>query len=203
MGAFVIFRRSTRFTETVRLLLLPLLLATTIGLTGCSDPGAAFDIGADGSCDPAQLRVTVQARDDADPGLVAIDYVIVNESDAPCTLRGTPAVTIMSAQDDTSIGSALPLNDDPAELVALGANDVAYLFLWTLKSMEDTPTCRGELAASTRIVFPGRTDDAAVVSGTPVGKYCDEPARGTLLVGSFTSEPLTVPGVDDFVPLLF
>ena len=180
-----------------------MLAIATVALTGCTDPGAAYNIAADGSCDPAQLRVTVQPRTDADPELVAMDYLIVNNTDAPCTLTGTPTVTIMSATTGAPIGSAQPLNSDPAEVVKMDPHGVAYLFLWTLKAMVDTPTCVGQYANSARVVFPGRTDDSAVVSGSPVDKYCDEPARKTLLVSSFTSKPLEVPGVDKFVPLLF
>ena len=172
-------------------------------MTGCADPGATDDLNADGSCDPTQLRVTVQERTDPDPELVAIDYIVANNSNTACTLTGTPTVTIMSATTGEALGTAQPLNDDPPEVVQVDAHGTAYLFLWTLKSMSDTLTCVGDYADSTRIVVAGGIDDSAIVSGSPVAKYCDEPARRTLLVSSFTSEPLEVPGVGEFVPLLF
>jgi hypothetical protein len=187
----------------VRRVLLPLLAIATIAFTGCADPGAASHVNADGSCDPTQLRVTVQERTDPDPELVAIDYILANNSNASCTLTGIPAVTIMRATTGEALGTAQPLNDDPPEVVRVDPHGTAYLFLWTLKAMDDTATCVGDYANSTRIVVTGSTDDSAIVSGSPVAKYCDEPARKTLLVSPFTSEPIEVPGVDEFVPLLF
>jgi len=184
---------------SVRRALLPLLVTIALALTGCT-PEPAWDIAADGSCDPAQLQVKVVPRVDDDPQLVAVDILLKNVSGTPCQLTGIPAVTITDAIDSKPIGDAAAALPGEPQRVDLAPQTVAYIYLHTLKSLADTATCVGVLANSTRILLPGRTDAQAIVTSAPVAKYCDEPARGTFLVSPITAKPLVVDGVQDFVP---
>jgi len=157
-------------------------------------------MGGDGSCDPAQLQITVRARTDNDPQLVAVDLLLTNKGTIACILSGTPAVSITGAVSGASIGMATAYSTDPGRPVTLEPKHDAYIFLETLLSRLDTPTCLGELAQGIRVVLPGATEAQAFVTSSPVAKYCDEPARRTFVVSAISEKPLEVAGIDPFVP---
>jgi hypothetical protein len=157
-------------------------------------------MGADGRCDPAQLQITVRARTDKDPQLVAVDLLLTNKGTLACIVSGTPAVSITGAVSGASIGVATAYSTDPGRPVTIQPKDSAYIFLETLQSMADTPTCMGELAQGIRVVLPGATEAQAYVTSSPVAKYCDEPSRRTFVVSAISEKPLEVAGIDPFVP---
>ncbi|MCU1577917.1 MAG: hypothetical protein JWP19_121 [Rhodoglobus sp.] len=189
----------SRFTGQVPRPLLPLVLIATLAISGCTaEPH--WKIGADGSCDPAQLQVKVVARVDADPALVAVDVLLTNVSGTACQLFGVPTVVITDAYETAPIGGqAIALDGTPAS-VPLAPKAAAYFLVETLQALQDTPTCVGVTTNGMHIVLPGRADATAIVTSSPVAKYCDEPSRRTLLVSAFTAEPLVVPGIENFVP---
>lgn len=184
---------------SVRRALPPVLLLAVLALSGCA-PEPSWDIPADGSCDPAQLQVKVVPRIDDDPALVAVDILLKNVSGTSCQVTGVPTITITDAIHTQPIGGPAVALDGAAERVTIAPGTVGYLYLQTLKSLADTPTCVGVLANGIHILLPGRTDAQAIVTSAPVAKYCDEPSRGTFLVSPVTAAPLVVPGVQDFVP---
>lgn len=181
-------------------LLLPLLVLACLGLTGCAEPEPTWDIAADGSCDPAQLQVAVVPRVDPDPALVVVDVVITNVSGTTCRLSGAPTVTITDAYRTQPIGGPAATMPGDTPTVQLPPRGVAYLLVQTLQSMADTPTCVGVIANGMHILLPGRTDAQAIVTSSPVAKYCAEPSRGTLLASPITAAPLVVAGVADYLP---
>ena len=175
--------------------ILPYALVAVL-MSGCATAGADA-----ATCDPETLMIDVVAREDADPQLVVVDVLLTNQGGATCTLEGTPTVSITSAVTDEIIGTATA-TDDAGEPVILQPKSVAFILVQTRKSIEDTATCVGELTNSMRVALPGLEDAAALVTSSPVAKYCDEPSRGTFTVGPLTADPVHVDGVDDFVPLL-
>jgi hypothetical protein len=184
---------------TVPRILIPVILVAALSLTGCT-PEPDWNIGPDGSCDPGQLYNKVIARTDSDPALVVVDVLLINTSGTPCTLSGAPSVTITDAVNTQPIGAPAITTSEPQEVVAMPPGGKAYVLVQTLQSMLDTSTCVGVIANGMHIVLPQRPDATAIVTSSPVAKYCDEPSRQTLRVSPITAEPLVVPGVDDFVP---
>ena len=170
-----------------------LVALTVLALSGCAPAST------DAVCDPGQLGIEVQPREDADPALVVVDVLLKNTSGSGCHLEGVPAVAITGAVSGTAIGGPAQVMDGTPEVVALPPGAAAFILVQTVKSIEDTPSCIGEIANSLRVVLPGGEDADAIVSSSPVAKYCDEPARGTLRVSPITAEPLVVDGVADFV----
>jgi len=192
-----------------------MLAIAALVLAGCTaEP--KWDIPADGSCDPAQLQVTVVPRIDHDPARVAVDILLKNISETSCQITGTATVTITDAIHTQPIGEpAAPLPGEAAATapgnparalpeaparVTIPPRSVGYIYLQTIKSLANTPTCIGVLANGIHIVLPGHTNTQAIITSAPVAKYCDEPSRGTFLVSPVTAAPLVIPGVENFVP---
>lgn len=166
-----------------------------ITLSGCAGPETGFDIAADGTCDPDQLRIDVAPREDADPELVAVDVVLTNRGDE-CRLEGYPVVSVLSLDPSVPIGTPGAVWGAEPSPVVIPWKSAAYVLVQTRKSLADTATCVGQLSSGMSVLLPGR--DEPLVTSSPAAKYCDEPARGTLLVSAVTAEPLVVDGFSDF-----
>jgi hypothetical protein len=183
-----------------RLLPVPLAVLLALQLTACLPPEPDWNMDADGTCAPEQLRIVVQPREDADPELVAVDVLLVNRSRTECSLEGVPVIGIVSAETEQQIGVSTASEDGPAELVVLQPKATAYILVRALKALEDTATCTGERASAMTIEVPGHDDRLALTTSAPVATYCDEPARQTLRTSAVTAEPLVVEGLSDFEP---